>query len=181
MKKYIFFKSQYNFQTLEKVNKKWNDVITDENRKSNFIWKALVQKKVKSDSSWRELAERRGWIQQLFEMDENKPDSFYRCIFRRTKRDIEQINCQISIAVSEPTSKLQVFQIPIYPVDEDDPDQWLGVNQYSTAIQVSNKNIFVGTMEGNIKVLNRKHPAELETTLAENTREKIRYLQGRDL
>ena len=50
---------------MEQVCRKFNDVITDENRKSNLIWKPLLEKKVKNDSNWKEMAKRRGWIPEL--------------------------------------------------------------------------------------------------------------------
>jgi hypothetical protein len=40
--------------------RKWNDVV-----KSNRIWKPLLERKVKNDSNWKELAERRGWIRTM--------------------------------------------------------------------------------------------------------------------
>ena len=60
----------------ELVCRPWLRVISD-----GMLWKKLIERKVHSDSLWRGLAERRGWITSLFKPKpgESHPNhSFYR-------------------------------------------------------------------------------------------------------
>jgi hypothetical protein len=45
----------------ELVSKEWNRVISE-----GMLWKKLIERKVRSDSLWRGLAERKKWIKYLF-------------------------------------------------------------------------------------------------------------------
>jgi len=144
----------------EQVCKKWNDVI-----KSNWIWKPLVKAKVENDSNWKELAERRGWIQDLFNQNNSKPDSYYRSLFPKATRVIRRINSNF---FSKSRSTRQLLEVPM-DVGES----------MSGPIEVNDKNIFVGTSEGNIKIMNRKGPIQWNT-LTGHTND-IEILQGRFL
>jgi hypothetical protein len=125
------------------VCKKWNDVI-----ESNLIWKPLVEARVKNDFNWKEMAERRGWIEDLFNQQKQKPDSYYRSLFLQAKRDIPRIN---SNCFSESGSTEEFLEVPL------DNEERL------TRIEVNDKNIFVGTNRGNIKIINRKEPIQCST------------------
>jgi len=73
----------------ELVSKEWNRVISE-----GMLWKKLIERKVNTDSLWRGLAERRGWIQYLFKPKpgESHPDySFYRKLYPSIIKDIETI------------------------------------------------------------------------------------------
>lgn len=73
----------------ELVCKEWRRVIAD-----GMLWKKLIERKVRTDSLWRGLSERRGWSAYLFKPrpGEQQPDhSFYRKLYPRILKDIEQI------------------------------------------------------------------------------------------
>lgn len=73
----------------ELVCKEWNRVISE-----GMLWKKLIERKVRTDSIWRGLAERRGWIQYLFKPKpgESHPDHCsYRSLFPKICQDIESI------------------------------------------------------------------------------------------
>ena len=155
---------------LEQVCKRWNGIITDENRKTNWIWKSLIEKKVKNDSNWKSLAGRRGWIKDLFDKKNTKPDSYYRSLFPQTTRDIRRIKSNF---FSGSGSTEQLLQVPI-----DDLE-------VVSVIEVNDKNIFIGTYSaningnGNIKMMNRKGPIQWKTV--GSTTNQINDLQGRFL
>lgn len=73
----------------ELVCTSWLKVISD-----GMLWKKLIESKVQTDSLWRGLAERRGWIQFLFKpktSDSLKRHSFYRQLYPNIIKDIEAI------------------------------------------------------------------------------------------
>lgn len=73
----------------ELVCKEWLRVISE-----GMLWKKLIERKVRTDSLWRGLAERRGWIQYLFKPRPgtiHRPHSFYRALFPKIMNDIESI------------------------------------------------------------------------------------------
>ncbi|XP_069678944.1 F-box/WD repeat-containing protein 1A isoform X4 [Periplaneta americana] len=73
----------------ELVCKEWYRVISE-----GMLWKKLIERKVRTDSLWRGLAERRGWIQYLFKPKpgESHPNhSFYRTLFPKIIQDIDSI------------------------------------------------------------------------------------------
>lgn len=63
----------------ELVCKEWLRVISE-----GMLWKKLIERKVRTDTLWRGLAERRDWIHYLFKPrpDSTHPShSFYRSLF----------------------------------------------------------------------------------------------------
>jgi hypothetical protein len=57
-----------------------------------MLWKKLIERKVRTDSLWRGLSERRGWIDYLFKSKpgQNHPNhSFYRGLYPKIIQDIE--------------------------------------------------------------------------------------------
>lgn len=62
----------------ELVSKEWNRVISE-----GMLWKKLIERKVRSDSLWRGLAERKKWIKYLFvpRPGEYRSHSFYRQLY----------------------------------------------------------------------------------------------------
>ncbi|OXA63435.1 F-box/WD repeat-containing protein 1A [Folsomia candida] len=73
----------------EMVCKEWNRVISDA-----MLWKKLIERKVRTDTLWRGLADRRGWSCHLFKprMGQAHPEnSFYRILYPRIIADIQGI------------------------------------------------------------------------------------------
>ncbi|BET01724.1 D domain of beta-TrCP [Nesidiocoris tenuis] len=73
----------------ELVCKEWYRVISE-----GMLWKKLIERKVRTDSLWRGLAERRTWIQYLFKPKPGKTHpnhKFYRSLFPKIIQDIESI------------------------------------------------------------------------------------------
>lgn len=73
----------------ELVCKEWNRVISDA-----MLWKKLIERKVRTDTLWRGLAERRGWIHHLFKPrpgSSHPENSFYRSLYPRIIQDIQNI------------------------------------------------------------------------------------------
>ncbi|XP_050439274.1 beta-TrCP-like isoform X6 [Adelges cooleyi] len=73
----------------ELVCKEWNRVISE-----SMNWKKLIERKVRTDSLWRGLAERKGWIKYLFKpkLVECHPENFsYRSLFPKIMKDIESL------------------------------------------------------------------------------------------
>lgn len=71
----------------EMVCKEWNRVISDA-----MLWKKLIERKVRTDTLWRGLADRRGWSRHLFKPrgGQSHPDnSFYRKLYPRIIQDIQ--------------------------------------------------------------------------------------------
>ena len=62
----------------ELVSKEWNRVISE-----GMLWKKLIERKVRSDSLWRGLAERKKWIKYLSvtRPGEYRNHSFYRQLY----------------------------------------------------------------------------------------------------
>lgn len=62
----------------ELVSKEWNRVIS-----KGMLWKKLIERKVRSDSLWRGLAERKKWIKYLFvpRSGDYRNHSFYRQLY----------------------------------------------------------------------------------------------------
>lgn len=66
-------------KSAELVCKEWLRVIFE-----GMLWKKLIERKARTDTLWRGLAERRGWIQYLFKPrpGTNHPShAFYRSLF----------------------------------------------------------------------------------------------------
>ncbi|KAH1004989.1 beta-TrCP isoform X2 [Dendroctonus ponderosae] len=73
----------------ELVCKEWFRVISE-----GMLWKKLIERKVRTISLWRGLAERRGWIQYLFKPrpgENHRPHSFYRTLYPKIIRDISSL------------------------------------------------------------------------------------------
>ena len=57
-----------------------------------MLWKKLIERKVNTDSLWKGLADRRGWVQYLFKPrpGECHPShSFYRRLYPSIIKDID--------------------------------------------------------------------------------------------
>ncbi|UXI20000.1 nicastrin [Sarcoptes scabiei] len=73
----------------ELVSKEWHKVISE-----GMLWKKLIEFRVNTDSLWKGLAYRRGWINYLFKQDQSKPHPdhiFYRRLFPYIILDIKSI------------------------------------------------------------------------------------------
>lgn len=73
----------------ELVCKEWLRVISE-----GMLWKKLIERKVRTDSLWRGLAERRQWIQYLFiprPGENHRPHTFYRSLYPKIIQDIDSI------------------------------------------------------------------------------------------
>lgn len=73
----------------ELVCKEWLRVISE-----GMLWKKLIERKVRTDTLWCGLANRREWIQYLFKPrpgSTHPPHSFYRSLFPKIMNDIESI------------------------------------------------------------------------------------------
>ncbi|GJQ77690.1 putative protein dimerization protein [Trypoxylus dichotomus] len=72
----------------ELVCKEWLRVISD-----GMLWKKLIERKVRTDTLWSGLAERRQWIQYLFKPrpENQRPHSFYRSLYPKIIMDIDSI------------------------------------------------------------------------------------------
>ncbi|PZC71896.1 hypothetical protein B5X24_HaOG212267, partial [Helicoverpa armigera] len=73
----------------ELVCREWLRVISE-----GMLWKKLIERKVRTDSLWRGLAERRGWIQYLFKPkpgSQHPSHSFYRQLYPKIIKDIQSI------------------------------------------------------------------------------------------
>jgi F-box and WD-40 domain protein 1/11 len=71
----------------ELVCKEWYRVISE-----GMLWKKLIESRVRTDTLWKGLAHRRGWIRYLFKplSGESHPDHmFYRRLFPKIIQDIE--------------------------------------------------------------------------------------------
>lgn len=71
------------------VSKEWSRVISE-----GMLWKKLIERKVNTDSLWKGLADRRGWIQYLFKPkpgESHPPHSFYRRLYPSIIKDIDTI------------------------------------------------------------------------------------------
>ena len=71
----------------ELVSKEWLRVISE-----GMLWKKLIERKVNTDSLWKGLADRRGWVQYLFKPKpgESHPShSFYRRLYPSIIKDID--------------------------------------------------------------------------------------------
>ncbi|XP_063707792.1 F-box/WD repeat-containing protein 1A [Culicoides brevitarsis] len=73
----------------ELVCKEWLRVISE-----GMLWKKLIERKVRTDSLWRGLAERRAWMKHLFVPRPgsiHRPHKFYRSLFPKIMKDIQTI------------------------------------------------------------------------------------------
>jgi len=107
----------------ELVSKEWLRVISE-----GMLWKKLIERKVNTDSLWKGLADRRGWVQYLFKPKpgESHPShSFYRRLYpsiikdidaiednwRCGKHNLQRINCR-----SENSKGVYCLQVEIFDV-----------------------------------------------------------------
>lgn len=73
----------------ELVCKEWYQVISE-----GMLWKKLIERRVRTDSLWRGLMERRGWIKYLFKPSPGEPHPdhmFYRRLYPKIIQDIDNI------------------------------------------------------------------------------------------
>jgi F-box and WD-40 domain protein 1/11 len=80
----------YSLCQAELVCKDWYRVIQD-----GFLWRKLIEQKVKTDSLWKGLSERRGWSQWLsrpLAPEDEKDHTFYRDLYPRIICDIENMD-----------------------------------------------------------------------------------------
>ncbi|CAD5124426.1 DgyrCDS12709 [Dimorphilus gyrociliatus] len=73
----------------EQVCKEWKRVIEE-----GMLWKKLLEHKVRTDSLWKGLSDRRPWGNHLFRPkrpEDVKPHSYYRDLYPKIIKDINQI------------------------------------------------------------------------------------------
>lgn len=73
----------------ERVCKEWSRVISE-----GMLWKKLIERNVRTDTLWRGLADRKGWIKYLFIPRPGvtlRQHKFYRELFPKIMKDIEAI------------------------------------------------------------------------------------------
>jgi len=73
----------------ELVCKEWNRVVAD-----GMLWKKLIERMVITDSLWHGLADRRGWISDLFKPkpgEAPRNNKFYRELYPKIIQDIDRI------------------------------------------------------------------------------------------
>uniref|UniRef100_A0A1I8H5N6 F-box domain-containing protein n=1 Tax=Macrostomum lignano TaxID=282301 RepID=A0A1I8H5N6_9PLAT len=76
-------------KSAELVCREWRRVVAD-----GLLWKKLIELQVRSDNLWRGLAERKGWLQDLFRPQRGcqpKDNAYYRQLYPRILQDIERI------------------------------------------------------------------------------------------
>lgn len=72
-----------------RVCKCWKGIIAD-----GFLWKKLIEREVYTDTLWRGLAKKRGWIDFIFKprtLEHVKPHDFYQVLYPQIIEDIENI------------------------------------------------------------------------------------------
>lgn len=82
-------------KSAELVCKEWLRVISE-----GMLWKKLIERKVRTDSLWRGLAERRNWMQHLFKPrpgQTQRPHSFHRELFPKIMNVSSKVKCKRQI------------------------------------------------------------------------------------
>lgn len=70
----------------ELVSKEWQRMISGERS-----WKAFIERKVRTDSTWHKLSAHREWVQHLFTPQPDKTHNFYRSLHLRFQNEITRI------------------------------------------------------------------------------------------
>lgn len=94
----------------EVVCKEWLRVISE-----GMLWKKLIERKVRTDTLWHGLAERREWIQYLFKPRPgiaHPSHNFYRSLFPK----IIKVSVHITIHTSSLTGSEDLKNAEIYSI-----------------------------------------------------------------
>lgn len=70
----------------ELVCKEWQQMISGERS-----WKTFIERKVRTDSTWRKWSLRRNWNQHLFTPQPEKKHIFYRSLYSRFRNELASI------------------------------------------------------------------------------------------
>ncbi|CAF0776702.1 unnamed protein product [Adineta steineri] len=138
--KILGYLDDQSLKSTELVCREWYHVISQ-----GMLWKKLIERKVLSDLLWRGLSERRAWNKYLFRQisinkDEQKRDEFYRYLYPRILRDIDQLE------VNWRTGNFQLEKIPCRSQNSK------GVY----CLQYDDEKIISGLRDNTIKIWDRK-------------------------
>ncbi|CAF1679063.1 unnamed protein product, partial [Adineta ricciae] len=138
--KILGYLDDQSLKATELVCREWYHVISQ-----GMLWKKLIERKVLSDILWRGLSQRRGWNKYLFrqislQKDEQKRDEFYRYLYPRILRDIDQLESNWR------TGNFQLEKIPCRSQNSK------GVY----CLQYDDEKIISGLRDNTIKIWDRK-------------------------
>lgn len=97
----------------ELVSKEWNRVISE-----GMLWKKLIERKVRSDSLWRGLAERKKWIKYLFvpRPGEYRNHSFYRQLYPVIMKVSHETACMAMTSCCEQISAIVSAELQLHRI-----------------------------------------------------------------